>query len=337
MISGFISLLSPLNAQDTYHIVWGWSYSCSTWGINNLVSEGKIKRVKPVYGSLKTTMFTSTSCSVVTRVACGDDSCLPELLEPSCVHLSHWQKLECWRPQQQFLRNREKKKENWMRKSWTSLRLKGQGPGVKARRGEERLKRGVNHRLQSPEKWVSRLLLCIWFFSHRSELENYRGSAAELPATLALYQLQRIEGVSFSWGSHQGQRLSLRWPWEHQRPSRLENPAVVNAAVAPGIAKEAYLCRPSRGAGWSRSGRAWELGHSGTCMGQLISQWLYACFFLSRWLWKGRRDAQRLTQPKLQDREMRGKGTRRSLGRPGEKTWGSGEAWDTLIKCQSSA
>ena len=137
MISGFISLLSPLNAQDICRIVWEWSYSWSSWGINNLVSEAKLKKVGPVYGSLKTTTFTSTSLSVVTRVARGGDSSLPEVLASSCVHLSHWQKLECQRPWEQFLRNREKKKEKWLIKSWRSLRLMGQGPGVKARRGED--------------------------------------------------------------------------------------------------------------------------------------------------------------------------------------------------------
>lgn len=106
-------------------------------------------------------------------------------------------------------------------------------------------------------------------------------------------------------------RVPLR---TRQRPSRLENPAVVSAVVALSIAEEAYLCRPSRGAGWSRSGRAWEPGHGGTCMGRLISQWLHACFFLSRRLWKGRRDAQRLTQPKMQDIEMHGKGREEARG-----------------------
>lgn len=70
-----------------------------------------------------------------------------------------------------------------MKKGWTTLRLKGQGPRVKTERGEENLKEGLvtESHLQRGLFWSSFLRLIR--MPHRPQLGNRRDSAAELPAT----------------------------------------------------------------------------------------------------------------------------------------------------------
>lgn len=116
----------------------------------------------------------------------------------------------------------KERKEN--KKELDEPEIERAGPKSESRERRREIEGGADHRIQSPEKQIPQLLLCTYSSPHGSELENYRDSAVELPATLA----PATEA-----------RDSLRCPPKDasQGPGRLENPAVVNTAVALGFAK----------------------------------------------------------------------------------------------------